>query len=365
MEETLVKDRGANKSVGRRRTVRSSLPRRDAARRDALRVLMITSEWPEPGSSRPTNFIRRQAEFLTAAGVSLDVFAFRGDKNPLNYLAAWARVRPRLVNGGYDVVHAQFGQSGLLALPLPKRLPLVVTFRGCDLLGIIGDRHGRPTLKGRMLQSASRFVGQQADAVIVVAEHMREQLKTRAPIHVIPSGVDLELFRPYPPAEARQQLGLDPSARLVLFVGWPAEIRKRHALAQQAVAVLNERLPAKLVVAWGVSHYKIPLYMSAADVLVVTSMQEGSPNVVKEALACNLPVVSVAVGDVPERLKDVAGTEVCADDQPETIAAALERVLRRGGRIEGRAAVRHLDENLLTRKVVDIYRSVLKGRARS
>ena len=363
MEEARMKKRVARTSAGRGRTVRASASRRNPKRRDALRVLMITSEWPEPGSSRPTSFIRRQAEFLKKAGVSVDVFAFRGSKKPLNYLSAWVRAWPRLQAKRYDLVHAQFGQSGLLALP--RRLPLVVTFRGCDLLGIIGNRRGRPTLRGRLLQRASKFVARRADAVIIVAEHLREQLKTRAPVHVIPSGLDLDLFRPYPQAEARQQLGLDPTARLVLFVGSPRETRKRYGLAQQAVEMLNERLPATLIVGWGVPHPKIPLYMSAADVLVVTSMQEGSTNVVKEALACNLPVVSVPVGDVPERLKDVAGTEVCSNERPETIAAALERVLRRGGRIEGRAAVRELDEHVLTQKVIAIYRSVLNGRGRS
>ncbi|HWC74050.1 MAG TPA: glycosyltransferase family 4 protein [Gemmatimonadales bacterium] len=326
---------------------------------------MITSEWPEPDSARPTHFIRRQAEFLTAAGVSVDVFAFRGGKNPLNYLAAWSRVWPRLQSGRYDLVHAQFGQSGLLALP--RSLPLVVTFRGCDLHGIIGDRRARITLRGRLLRRASRFVARTADAVIIVSEHMRRLMKTRAPVHVIPSGLDLRLFRPHPQAEARQQLGFDPDERLVLFVGCPDEARKRYGLAQRAVNLVNERLsaPARLIVGWGVPHSKMPLYMSAADVLVVTSMLEGSPNVVKEALACNLPVVSVAVGDVPERLRGVTGTELCEDDRPETIAAGLERVLRRGGRIDGRTAVRDLDEELLTERVIDVYRAVLRGPPRS
>jgi glycosyltransferase involved in cell wall biosynthesis len=88
-------------------------------------------------------------------------------------------------------------------------------------------------------------------------------------------------------------------------------------------------------------------------------MQEGSPNSVKEALACNLPVVSVPVGDVPLRLSGVAGCELCADDRVETIAAALERVLRRRDRVDGRSTVRHLDEALLTRRLIGIYRSVL------
>jgi len=321
---------------------------------------MITSEWPQPGAAATTNFIRRQAEFLSAAGVSVDVFAFKGHKKPLNYLAAWTRVWPKLDAARYDLVHAQFGQSGLLALP--RRLPLVVTLRGSDLLGIVSDRRGRHTMQGRLLQGATRLVARNADAVIVVSEHMRDHIKTRAPIHVIPSGLDLERFKAIPQAEARRLLGFDPDAKLVLFVGRAHQARKRYALAEKAVGILSERLPAKLVVAWGVTQDKIPVYMSAADVLVVTSMQEGSPNVVKEALACDLPVVSVAVGDVPERLRGVEGTELCADERPETIAAALERVLRRGGRIDGRSAVSNLDEKLLTERVVEVYRSVLRNR---
>src|SRR2546430_13272718 len=92
----------------------------------ALRVLMITSEWPVPdGRPRTTFFIKRQAEFLRAAGVDVDVFHFKGAGRPWNYVKAWLRVRRRVARGQYDLVHAQFGQSGLLAFP--KRVPLVVT----------------------------------------------------------------------------------------------------------------------------------------------------------------------------------------------------------------------------------------------
>jgi teichuronic acid biosynthesis glycosyltransferase TuaC len=349
--------------------VSSGAPARGSDRRakqagaGPLRVLMITSEWPVPGVRFTTNFIKRQAEFLSSAGVSVDVFVFRGSKRPLNYLNAWTRVWPQLRPDRYDLVHAQFGQSGLLALP--RRLPLVVTFRGSDILGIIGDRKGRNTVRGRLLQRVSRFVARRADAVILVSEHMRAHFKTKAPVFVIPSGLDLDLFRPIPKDEARKQLGLDPHARLVLFVGRTHQARKRHWLAQKAVQKLNERLtePAQLIVAWGVPHGQIPIYMNAADVLVVTSMQEGSPNVVKEALACDLPVVSVPVGDVAERLWGVEGSEVTVDDRPETIAAALERVLNRGRRVDGRSAVRDLDEKILTERVVEVYRSVLRKRA--
>ena len=322
-----------------------------------LRVLMVTSDWPTPGQPRTTYFIKRQAEFLQAAGVLLDVFHFRGRRNPWNYLSAWWRLRRRLARNYYDLVHAQFGQSGLLALP--KRLPLVVTFRGCDLLGEIGDGE-RYTLVGKLLQRVSRAVARRADAVIVVSEHMKAQLPPGVPAHVIPSGLDFELFRPIPRDDARRHLGLPLDRTLVLFAGSPEWPRKRYALARQAVDLLGRTLPAELVVAWGAPHADIPYYMCACDALVFTSMLEGSPNVVKEALACDLPVVSVPVGDVATRLRGVAGCELCADERPETIAAALERVLRRGGRAAGRAAVRELDERLLTQRVIDVYRSVMR-----
>ena len=323
----------------------------------AIRVLMITSEWPAPASApRTTHFIKRQADFLQAAGVAVDVFHFKAAKNPWNYFKAWVRVRRRLARNDYDLVHAQWGQSGLLALP--KRLPLVVTLRGDDAAGIVG-RDLKVTPAGRVLRFLTHRVSRAADEVILVSEHMRAFLHPSVRTHVIPSGLDFSLFRPIPRDEARQQLGLNNDKPLVLFVGRPETPRKRYPLAKQAVEILNRTMPCELVVAWGVPHAEIPLYLNACDALVFTSMQEGSPNAVKEALACNLPVVSVPVGDVEARLRGVEGCELCADDRPETIAAALERVLRRGGRAAGRKAVKHLDERLTSQQVIEVYRSAL------
>jgi len=322
----------------------------------AIRTLMITSEWPTPGRPRTTHFIRRQAEFLHAAGVEVDVFHFKGGKRPWNYLKAWVGLRRRLARTRYDLIHAQFGQSGLPALP--KRLPLVVTFRGDDLEGIVG-RDLRVTPVGRVLQLVSRTVARSADACIVVSEHMTQFLPPTVPTRVIPSGLDLELFRLIPREEARRHLGWPLDKRLVLFVGEPATPRKRYSLAREAVDILNRSLAAELVIAWGALHTDMPFFLNACDALVFTSMQEGSPNAVKEALACNLPVVSVPVGDVARRLQGVEGCELCVDDRPETIAAALERVLRNGRRSNGRETVRHLDERRLTQEVIAVYRSVL------
>lgn len=325
----------------------------------ALKVLMITTNWPSPGRPCTSHFIKRQAEFLHAAGVDVDVFHFKGEKNPLSYAKAWLVVRRKLRSTRYDLIHAQFGQSGLMALP--KRLPYVVTLRGSDILGIVSDQDGRYTLAGELNRRLTRYVASNADAVIMVSAHMASHLGPTQRTFVIPSGIDFGLFQTMPRDEARAQLKLPAEERLVLFVGNPKQKRKRFALAQAAVAFLNRRLPARLVVAWGTPHTDIPKYMCASDALVFTSMQEGSPNVVKEALACDLPIVSVAIGDVEERIGRVEGCELCRDETPEAIAGSLEKVLRRGARVAGRVSVEHLCERAITEQVISVYRSVLAG----
>ena len=323
---------------------------------DNIRVLMVTSDWLWNSWGGPAVFIARQADFLRQEGVQVDLFPFQGARRPMNYLAAWREVQHRLTHGHYDLVHAQFGQSGITALP--KRVPLVVTFRGDDLEGIIGE-NGRYVAAGWLLRLISRAVARRADAAIVVSEHMKQHLPRSVEAHVLPSGIDFDLFRPEPQHHARNRLGLPTDRKLVLFVGNPNLARKRFALAQQAVEIVNRSIPTQLLAGWEKTHREIATLMNACDALVCTSMQEGSPNAVKEALACNLPVVSVEVGDVPLRLKGIAGCELCPDDRVETIAAALQRVLRRGTRTESRTALQGLDERVLTGRLIDIYRSVL------
>jgi glycosyltransferase involved in cell wall biosynthesis len=240
-------------------------------------------------------------------------------------------------------------------------MPLVVTLRGSDVFGIVGSASGRYTFSGKVLTRISKWVVARADAVVLVSEQMRPFVPRGRMIRVIPSGLDLDLFRPIPQFEARHRLGWPQEDRVVLFAGKPSMPRKRCNLARHAVEMVNRQLPTRLVTAWGVPHQDMPVYMNACDVLVLTSIHEGSPNVVKEALACNVPVVTVNVGDVAERLAGIEGCHVCADDRPETIAACLEQVLRNPQRIQGRETVCHLDERILTQQIIGVYQSVVSN----
>ncbi|WP_262271188.1 glycosyltransferase family 4 protein [Microvirga yunnanensis] len=320
---------------------------------------MITSEWPTENSPFAVPFLVQQVKFLRRAGADVDVFFFRGAKNPLNYFKAWCRLqweyRSRWKQ--YDLVHAQFGQAALI--PWPKRLPLVITFHGVDMLGHL-SKTGQMTFRGKLLVWLGRIAARFADAVIIVSNEMKQNLPDSLTPHMLPTGVDLASLPELSKDDARRQLNLPLDERLVLFVGNPKDPLKRYDRAREAVDALNRRLPARLVLGWNMPHGDIIKLMHACDAMVVTSLQEGSPTIVKEALACNLGIASVVVGDVVERLAGIDGCEIAADHEPETIAAALEKVLLHGARVKGRDAIRELDEQVITEKLMRIYRGIMK-----
>ncbi len=323
-----------------------------------MRILLITSEWPTPEHPEWAPVIVQQVKFLKQKGAQVEVFPFRGGKSPWNYWKAWRRLRQQYDLEVFDVLHAHFGQSGLLALP--KRKPLVVTFHGSDLQGYFTSG-GRFSLRGRLLRQVSRFVARRATEVIVVSESLARQLPKGVEFHVVPGGIDLDLFRPIPWFQARRRLGLPEDRSLVMFTGNPADANKRYSLAAAAVDLLSQSVKCELCLVQNVPHDEMPYYLSAGDVLLLTSLQEGSPTVVKEALACNLPVVSLNVGDVSERLHAVAGSFVCADEHPETIAQDLRKALL-FPRIQfaGRNAVADLSEDRVAGRVMSVYQRVVR-----
>lgn len=326
----------------------------------ALRVLYLTSQWPRPDRPLVAPFTQREVESLRATGMDVDVFPYRGGFSLPAYWRAARELRRRLAARPCDVVHARFGQCGLVALT-QRSVPVVVTFGGSDVEGL-----GRPgfvsALQSRLLTTVSRWVAARADGAIVVAEHMVRFMPERR-YHVVPAGVNLDAFRPADQAAARAGLGLAAAGRLVLFPANPGWPRKRWALAQQVCDIARATIPLELVALRGVEPARVPDYMNACDAMLLTSRNEGSPNVVKEALACDLPVVSTDVGDVRRRLQGLPGCEVC-DDDPAHLAAALIRALQ-GGRPPLRHAVLDLDLKRTAGRTADVYREAIARRARA
>ena len=181
----------------------------------------------------------------------------------------------------------------------------------------------------------------------------------RARNHVIPNGVDLDFFTPIDRQEARGRLGWDPDEKAALFVGNPALPTKNHALAEAACVRAARQCPqVRLRVAWAISPEDMPVWMSAADALVFPSWSEGSPNALKEAMACELPVVATPVGDIPERLRGIPGCQILPPDE-ERFADALLEALHHGRCPEARVAVGELSLMHVAKRVVHVYESVV------
>ncbi len=317
------------------------------------RVLVVTKMWPTAGDSFRNGFLALQVAAVRSLGVDCDVFVMQDQRRgALGYLRTAVRLRGIVASGGYDVVHAHYGLAGAACL-LQKR-PLVVTLHGSDINGAV-DTEGQTTLKGRFESIISRAVARRADVVIAVSARMAS-LIPRAEPEVVPTGIDTALFHPIDRAVARRKLGLDQSRPYVLFAADPKNLIKRHWLAEKAISLLQVAIPeVELVSVVGEPLERMPLWMNATDLLLITSHYEGGPMIHREAMACNLPVVSVDVGDVAIHLNDVTPSRV-VDDSPSALANAMRPIVETRMRSNGRSKAEKTNAVSTAEAIREIYR---------
>jgi glycosyltransferase involved in cell wall biosynthesis len=320
-------------------------------------VLVVTNLWPTEADPSYGSFVKAQAESLGPLGVKFDVLFVNGRESKWNYLRGIRQLHRRLRARKYDLIHAHFGLSGWVAR-LQFRVPVVVSFMGDDVFGR-PTHSGRITLAGKILRWSGFVLARLANSVIVKSKEMARQLRMPS-AHIIPNGVDLNLFRPMDQAEARKMLGLDPKGKFVLFPYNPNEARKRFDLIQSAVSNAREKVSGlELLIARGLPQEQIVTYMNAADVLVMASVFEGSPNAVKEAMATNLPVITVNVGDASELIGPTEGCYLVQRESTE-MAEKIVEVCHRGGRTNGRAWIRKLSMEAVAGQIVEVYAGVLR-----
>lgn len=326
-------------------------------------VLVLTNAWPHGSDPKYGVFIKRQVDSLLAAGLRCEVLFVRGFESPCAYLAA-ALLLTRVSctrRCRYRLVHGHGGETSLPCL-LFLRGPRIVSFCGDDLLGT-PDGDGRISraswIKSRVLRRLARGLS----ATITKSREMESRLPTRAKRRntVLPNGVDRELFKPGDRDKARATLGWPAAERVALFAADPTVPRKRHWLALAACAESERRgLPVRLHVASDVAPSQMPVVMSAADCLLMTSSIEGSPNVVKEALMCNLPVVATRAGDVEDLLEDVRPSQVC-EPTADALARGLLDCLREARRSNGREQSEWLDEKRIAQRILEMYVNLVRS----
>ncbi|HKC46002.1 MAG TPA: glycosyltransferase [Gemmatimonadales bacterium] len=325
-----------------------------------MRVLAVTNMYPTSDDPGFGAFVADQMDWVARGGVDVAIEFIDGRDSRGAYFRGLAHVRRRAAGSGFDLVHAHYGLVGFLASFQP--LPLVVSFCGDDLLGTPDGARGI-TPMSRLQRALSRYAARHAQEIVCKSDQLRDSLprqRDRARTHVLPNGVDTTRFRPGERSAARQRLGLHPSELLVLFPHTPGVARKRLDRAQAAVAALARRgTVARLWVVQGVPHARMPDYYQAADCLMLTSEQEGSPNVVKEALCCDLPVVSVDVGDVRRWIEASSGSVLVAPE-PEAIADGLARVLTRRAPPNGDRVREQLSASRITQQLISVYQSAIE-----
>lgn len=323
---------------------------RDAGAGRPPRLLVLTNMWPTPASPTHGSFVADQVERIRALVPEwgVDVMVVDGSRGKLEYVRAIGRLRSRLREERYDLVHAHYGLTGAVAAA-QLRVPFIVTLHGSDL-HIPWQRW------------ISRAAALRARHLIFVSERLRRRAgRVSAGSSIIPCGVDLAVFRPVERAAARRRLGV-AAGPVVLFAGNPARGVKNYPLFEAAVGSLPEPLRerVRVLALRDVPPREVPDYLNSADVVVVTSRYEGAGSVAKEALACGTPVVSVEVGDIPELLEGVAGCHL-VDRDPAALGAAIAAALEEGERPDGhrRIAETGTEAGAVAERVVGVYRQVL------
>ncbi len=306
-----------------------------------MKILIVCSL--NSGSVAP--FILEQVESLQSSGAEIDYFYIK-HKGLFGYLGERKSFLIRIKSFQPKLIHAHYGLSGLLA-NLQFSIPVVTTFHGSD----INDPRIYPF---SLLASKLSFHS------IFVSERNRQKVGISNKQSFLPCGVNTDLFQPIEKDFARRELGLELSVKYVLFAGAFQNPVKNAKLAQAAVELLPNVILLELK---GYTREQVVLLMNAVDAVLMTSLTEGSPQFIKEAMACNCPIVSVPVGDVSEIVQGVLGCRIATYDAFE-LSNQLQIVLQAGKRTEGRLRIFQLglDATTISGKVLAVYRTLILNR---
>jgi glycosyltransferase involved in cell wall biosynthesis len=321
-----------------------------------MRVLFVCSGNVKFGTGDGiVSYTRSQGESLKRKGTHLDFFSIKG-RGIKNYFKHIFILKNFLKKNKYDIIHAHYGLCGLISVLTFTKVPIVVSFMGSDLYGD-PDYKGKRRLSDFVFIFFNLLLQFRVDFIIVKSKILAEHVIKKKKMQIIPNGVDFDFFKPIEKSKAMKELSIsDKKKKYILFLGDRSHPRKNFPLVEKALQRLSD---VELLSPFPVLVEKVPLYLNTADVLVLTSFKEGSPNVIKEAMACNCPIVSTDVGDVREVIGSTMGCYITSFE-PEDVAEKLKLALAFGQRTDGRDNIKHLENGIIAEKISKIYESVVK-----
>jgi glycosyltransferase involved in cell wall biosynthesis len=293
--------------------------------------------------------------------VRSDVLFIRGYRGRLAYVQGAAVVMALGLSRRYRLVHAHGGETALIARTYTGA-PVIASYLGSDLLapneGSLGRRCQCRVRSAILRRHAALMTATTTKTVEMEATLTR---RARTLNRVIPDGIDLARFSPSDRSVARACLGWPDDVPIALFAGRAESPGKRLWLAREAVELARTELPElELKVVSGAHPEEMPMYYSAADCLLHTSASEGSPNVIKEALACNLPIVATPAGDI-ERLVAGARPGAVVEADPQALARELVACCREPTRSNGRSVTAGMGMGEAAAATVELYRWVTQS----
>lgn len=303
-----------------------------------MKVLIVASY----NKNRFAPFILEQVETLQHAGCEIAYFGVVG-KGAVGYLKAFRSLRKKIREFRPTIIHAHYGLSGLLA-NLQRRVPVITTYHGSDI------NVPRVLRFSKIAMRLSKWN-------IFVSRRNVELAKPKKNFDLLPCGVNLPVHNGDDILLIKKQLGWQASKKYILFAGAFDNKVKNAPLAKEAVSIIEN---AELIELKGYTRNQVTALLYASDAFLMTSFTEGSPQVVKEAMACGCPIVSVDVGDVSERIEGLEGCYI-AERNPQDIANKIQQALSFNARTKGSERIIELGltNDLIAKKLVKIYENVV------
>jgi len=289
-------------------------------------------------------FVYDQYNSLIKKGIEVNVFLIKGN-GIIGYLTNLPTLSKKIKSEKYDLIHAHFGLSGMLAT-LQRKCPVVITFQGCDINRI-------------ELMCISKFAMKLSSHNIFVSRMLAKKAKAKENYSIIPYGVDLgNTFKPLKKDDCRKALKLNCNDKIVLFSSSFDRVEKNYELARKSIEMVGDLTLVEL--SKGYKRCDVNKLFNASDLLLMTSLREGSPQVIKEAMACNCPIVSTDVGDVKEVIGSTEGCYITSFD-PKDVAEKIKKALNFGERTSGRKRVKNFKMNNVAEKIFDLYKRILSS----
>lgn len=303
-----------------------------------------------------------QMQTLINSGINVTYGYTLNSKNPGYLLKSGLTIRNLIKKHNINLVHVLWGNILALNTLFFSSKPVIISFCGSDLLGSY-DSNLNKTRNGKFSTILSRRAASMSAWNITKSEGMKKFLPVKAQkkTSVLPNGVNLSKFYIIDKTEARKKLDWSPEKKYILFFYQEGNNVKNLPLAEKTFNLIKKQIPgSELIIVNKVAHEKLVLYYNAADLMLLTSLHEGSNNSLKEAIACDLPVVSVPCGDTPERLQNLENCYVSSEWNENELADNAIKILNKNQRSNGQDEIKQLSEKNINDRLINIYKEVLK-----